>query len=126
MLTTRNKLATRMHGRLWMPSLAVLLAFLPVGINCGSERRTEVRGRWQCGGLEIAIYEDGVASFGGNRATWKPLGERLLRLEFEADGESQIAELSLTTHGDEELGGASLDLAGVPVECHEVVRDEEG
>jgi hypothetical protein len=126
MMTALNKLAKRRRARSWIPSFAFLLFLLPFGTNCGGDRQTELVGKWQCGPFEIAIYEDGVASFGAIRASWKALGGKMFRLEFEADGESQIAELSLTTRGDEEVGAASLDFAGLAVKCHEVVIDGEG
>lgn len=49
----------------------------------------------------------------------------MLRLEFEADGESQIAEFSLRARSDKGVAAASLDLAGLAVQCQEVITDEE-
>lgn len=125
MKIARHELAKTARAQFSTPLSALLLALLPLAMSCGSDCRTELRGKWQCGGFRIAVYEDGIASFAGVRASWKTLGGEMLRLEFQADGESQIAELSLEASGAKGVAAPFLDLAGLWVQCDEVVIDDE-
>jgi hypothetical protein len=98
---------------------------LLVIVGCGSCCRTDLVGSWQCSAYRITVYEDGVASFGGIRASWSSLGNGTIRLEYKAEGESLIAELSLRASEKDETAVASLDLAGLTVQCDQVGVDEE-
>lgn len=108
-----------------IPSLlpfAISFALLGCGECCGSK----LVGKWDCGLGPIAIYEDGVASFSGMKATWSGVATDTIRLEILEDGETIIAELKLRTKDNEGKRVATCMVLGTRTECKKIEAEPGG
>jgi hypothetical protein len=95
-----------------------------VAVLSGCCRTAEVTGKWQCGLIVISIYDDGVASFSGAKATWSTISSEAVRLEFEDKGEAAVAELRVKDKGDNDLRAATFHVGGIQTDCSELPSEE--
>lgn len=103
--------------------VSILLVVSLVAAGCGESRRTELDGRWQCGVFTISIHRDGLASFGGMKASWKPLDRGAVLLEFDDGEQPMTAELVLERAAEDGTRKATL-YSVLTLPCEEVSRNQ--
>lgn len=98
------------------PVILVVLTASMLGCCQG----TEIQGKWQCGVALISIYKDGVASFGGNRASWTALGNGAIRLEYQESDQATVGELEVRGKDEAGLRTATLSFGSLTTNCSEL------
>lgn len=97
--------------------LLIWLAASVAAIALGCSEGSELEGQWQCGGLPVSIYEDGVASLYGERASWAAIGNDAIRLEYQENSQAKVAELRISGKAEAGQRIAVLGFGGVRVNC---------
>ncbi|HXU30272.1 MAG TPA: hypothetical protein VN851_06835 [Thermoanaerobaculia bacterium] len=114
------KSATSIWRRLEVAVLCCLI-IVAISIMFGCYRpTTDASGRWQCVGLFISVYDDGVASYAGERATWRSIGPDAIRLEFQEDGAPKVAEFTMLKKAGDKIRRATLNVGGLEINCIEL------
>jgi len=101
-----------LENRKWQAAITILAIMIAVNASFyfGNKPNPQI-GHWKALTETLNIYDDGIASFNGNKCTWKELSKHTLRLQCSIGKYKMVGEFN---NGHLQLGGIDTYFTKTP------------